>query len=130
MASSNGCPSSFRRLIASTSIIELFTAIPASMIIPMKAIMLSVCPVSKKAKIHPTPANGMVSRMVNGWRRDSNCAAMTMYTSRMDRNRAKPSPPNDSCLISSSPVMLAVYLAGNSISASLALMEGVIWLSE
>ena len=110
--------------------IELFTAIPASMIIPIKAIMLSVCPVSRNAQIHPTPANGMVSRIVNGWRKDSNCAAITMYTNNMDRNRANPNPLNDSCRISSSPVILAEYLAGNSTSDNLALMAGVIWLSE
>lgn len=118
IASSNGCPSSFRRLMASTRMIELFTAIPANMITPIKAIMFNVCPVSKKAQIHPTPAKGMVSRIVNGWRRDSNWAAITMYTNRMDRHKANPKPPNDSWRMVSSPVIVAVYLAGNSISSN------------
>ena len=64
--------------MASTRMMELFTAIPANMMIPIKAIILNVCPVNKNAKIHPTPAKGIVNKIVNGCSNDSNCAAITM----------------------------------------------------
>ena len=78
IASSSGCPSSRKRLMASTRMMELFTAIPANMMIPIKAIILNVCPVNKNARIHPTPATGIVNKIVNGCSNDSNCAAITM----------------------------------------------------
>ena len=85
----------------------MFTAIPASMIIPINAIMFNDEPVSRKARMQPTPAKGMVNKMVNGWRKDSNWAAITMYTRMMESSRAKESPSNDSARFSSSPVIFA-----------------------
>ena len=126
MASVSVNPSALSLLAASTSKMELLTAIPASMMIPIKAIIFNVWPVIKKANILPTPAKGIVNKIVKGCLKDSNCAAMTIYTNTMDKIRANPKPLKDSARFSSSPVILAEYLAGNSISAIQARTAGVI----
>ena len=51
-------------LILSTRMIESFTAIPTSIIMPIKAMMLKVLPRKKKVSTVPTRAKGMVSKMV------------------------------------------------------------------
>ena len=51
---------------------------PPSRMIPMYAIMFSGIPRIKNERIAPTPAKGIVSKMVNGCRSDSNCDASTM----------------------------------------------------
>ena len=66
MASVKFSPSALSLFAASTNRMELLTAIPANMIIPMKAIMFRDEPLSKNAYIQPTPAKGMVNNMVNG----------------------------------------------------------------
>jgi hypothetical protein len=58
--------------------IELLTAIPPSMTIPMTPIILIVVPVMKKSKIAPTTARGIVSKIVNGCSKDSNWEAITI----------------------------------------------------
>ena len=59
-------PSSYSWLILSTRIMELFTAIPPSIIIPIIEMIFSGVPRIKKVKIEPTNANGMVNRIVKG----------------------------------------------------------------
>ena len=80
IASFNSTPCAFSWLMRSTKIIELFTAIPANIIKPINAIIFNVSPKSRNAQMLPTPASGIVNKIVNGWRSDSNCEAITMYT--------------------------------------------------
>ena len=78
MASVSSIPDCFNWLIRSTKIIELFTAIPTSITMPITPIMLIVVPVRKNNKIAPTTANGIVNKIVKGCNSDSNCEASTI----------------------------------------------------
>ena len=56
----------------------LLTAIPASMMTPMSAAMLSVRPVTSRPKMTPTMPSGTVNMMMKGWTKCSNWEAMIM----------------------------------------------------
>ena len=64
---------------------------------PKAATILNVVFVSNNAKITPVNANGIANMMINGILNDSNCAAITMYTSIKDRSSNILNEPNDSC---------------------------------
>ena len=78
MASSNSRPARRFWLMRSTRIMASLTVMPASMMTPMKDMMLKGMPSRKSRSTAPTPASGMVRRMTKGCSRDSNWAAMTM----------------------------------------------------
>ena len=61
----------------------LLTTVPTSIISPINDMMLSVLPVIASANIAPEKANGIENITMNGAMYDSNCAAMTIYTSIM-----------------------------------------------
>ena len=66
MASVSSMPDCFNWLIRSTRIIELFTAIPTNITMPITPIILIVVPVRKNSRIAPTTASGIVNRIVKG----------------------------------------------------------------
>ena len=53
---------------------------PTSMISPINVTTLRVVPVMRNAKMIPTNVNGMAKRIINGSKRDSNYAAITINT--------------------------------------------------
>ena len=77
MASSFAMPLARNWLIKSMSTMALFTTIPASKIKPMKTTTLMVEPVIQRANTAPINANGIVNKITNGCRNDSNWDAMT-----------------------------------------------------
>jgi hypothetical protein len=57
---------------------ESLTAIPASMIMPMKDMIFRGSLRITSSPTAPTIARGMVRRITKGWRRDSNWEAITI----------------------------------------------------
>ena len=97
MASYKRTPLSRIKLIKSINTIPFFVTIPTNMIAPKAATILSVVFVNSKARITPVKANGMESIIMNGCKKDSNWAAITMYTNINDNNNNHINEPNDSC---------------------------------
>ena len=83
--------------------IAFFATIPASRMIPIMLMMLSVEPVSHSASITPISESGSDSMIASGSRNDPNCTTRIRYISPMAMPSASMIRPNTSVWSSVSP---------------------------
>ncbi len=103
IASVFAIPSRRSRLMQSTSTIAFFTTMPASMITPMSTMTLTVEPENTSAQTTPIAPSGIVNRIRNGCRSDSNWLAITKYTRKMASPMARARLANERSISSRCP---------------------------
>ena len=83
--------------------IALFTTMPVNMMMPIIATTLMVVEVRNIAHTTPIRPSGIVNRMTKGWTSDSNCEAITRYTSSTASASVKVRDRRLSCISSLCP---------------------------